>query len=177
MNTGADGADVRLVVTGHTQDGAGRVVSDQLIGPKPGLAADGWLAYVLWGVDKMPSLPDDGEFSYDKSTPPPGAVRLVQLDVLPGRDSPVLESDPVELEGIQRPSGHDTGGIHFTSTIDLLVVLEGEVTLELDGGRMVNLRQGDYLVQNGTRHAWHNFTDRRARVAVIVLGTDHAGFS
>jgi quercetin dioxygenase-like cupin family protein len=57
-----------------------------------------------------------------------------------------------------------------------LVVLEGEVTLELDEGELVNLRQGDYLVQNGTRHAWHNFTNQLAHIAVIVLGTGHTGF-
>ena len=177
MTTGPVAADVRLVVTGHAQDGTGQVMTDQLIGPKPGLAADGWLAYLLWGVDMMPSLPDGGAFSYEKSTPAVGAVRLSQLVVLPGTDQSAPKGDPVALEGIQRPPGDDSGGIHYTSTVDLLVVLEGEVTLELDGGKMVELRQGDYLVQNGTRHAWHNLTDRPARLAVVVLGTHHAGFS
>src|SRR5690349_14859904 len=117
MHTGPDATDVRLVITGHDHEGNGTVVNDQFIGPKPGLAADGWRAYVLWGVDKMPNLPDGGGFSFEKSTPPPGAVRLVQLDVLPGRDQPVLEGDPVELEGIQRPAGDHGGGIHYTSTV------------------------------------------------------------
>lgn len=177
MNTGTDAAAVRVVVTGHDQGEIGRVVSDQLVGPKPGLTADGWRAYVLWGQDKMPRLPDDGAFSYEKSTPPHGAVRLVQLDVPPRGDQPELDGDPAELEGIQRPPGEHSAGIHHTSTLDLLVVLEGEVTLELDGGKVVELRHGDYLVQNGTRHAWHNHTDRPARIAVIVLGAEHAGFS
>jgi Cupin domain len=167
---------VRLVVTGHDQDGMGQVVSDQLIGPKKGLAADGWRAYVLWGVDQLPSLPDDGVHSFEGSTPGQGAVRFVQLDVLPAGAHQSLESDPSELEGIQRPAGGHSAGIHYTSTVDLLVVLEGEATLELDGGKLIELRQGDYLVQNGTRHAWHNSSDRPARLGVIVLGAEHAGF-
>jgi mannose-6-phosphate isomerase-like protein (cupin superfamily) len=177
MGTGTDAAGVRVVVTGHDQGETGRVVSHQLVGPRPGLAADGWRAYVLWGQDTMPHLPDDGAFGFEKSTPPLGAVRLVQLDVLPGADQQETAGDPAELEGIQRPSGEHGAGIHYTSTLDLLVVLEGEVTLELDGGKLVELCQGDYLVQNGTRHAWHNYTDRPARIAVIVLGAEHAGFA
>jgi mannose-6-phosphate isomerase-like protein (cupin superfamily) len=167
---------VRLVVTGHDQDGTGRVVSDQLIGPKKGLAADGWRAYVLWGVDQLPALPDGGDHSFEGSTPGRGAVRFVQLDVLPAGAHQSLDSDPSELKGIQRPTGDHSAGIHYTSTVDLLVVLEGEATLELDGGKLIELRQGDYLVQNGTRHAWHNFSDRPARLGVIVLGAEHAGF-
>jgi mannose-6-phosphate isomerase-like protein (cupin superfamily) len=30
------------------------------------------------------------------------------------------------------------------------------MTLELDDGKIVHLKQGDCIVQNGTRHRWRN---------------------
>ena len=46
--------------------------------------------------------------------------------------------------------------MHTTDTIDYGVVVRGEMTLELDDGQKVHLRQGDCIVQNGTRHRWRN---------------------
>ena len=43
-----------------------------------------------------------------------------------------------------------------SDTIDYGVVVRGEMTLELDDGKIVHLRQGDCIVQNGTRHRWRN---------------------
>jgi hypothetical protein len=47
-------------------------------------------------------------------------------------------------------------GMHTTDTIDYGVVVRGEMTLELDDGKVIHLRQGDCIVQNGTRHRWRN---------------------
>ena len=46
--------------------------------------------------------------------------------------------------------------MHTTDTVDLDLVLSGEMDLELDDGAEVHLRPGDSVVQNGTRHAWRN---------------------
>ena len=47
-------------------------------------------------------------------------------------------------------------GMHTTDTIDYGVVVRGEMTLELDDGKIMSLRQGDCIVQNGTRHRWRD---------------------
>jgi hypothetical protein len=52
-----------------------------------------------------------------------------------------------------------------TSTLDLCVILEGEVTLLLDVDE-VALAAGDSVVQRGTRHAWSNRTSRPCVIAV-----------
>jgi uncharacterized cupin superfamily protein len=52
-----------------------------------------------------------------------------------------------------------------TSTLDLCVILEGEVTLLLDTDE-VALAAGDSVVQRGTRHAWSNRTSRPCVIAV-----------
>jgi len=45
----------------------------------------------------------------------------------------------------------------------------GEIWLELDA-EGVHLREGDCVVQNGTRHAWRNKGDRPCTMAVVLVG-------
>jgi quercetin dioxygenase-like cupin family protein len=45
-------------------------------------------------------------------------------------------------------------------------VLSGAVDLELDGGNEVHLSAGQWIVQNGTRHHWHN---RETEPCVLIL--------
>jgi quercetin dioxygenase-like cupin family protein len=164
--------DVRLVVTGHDADNNGRFVADRRIGPTPGLAADGWQAYVLWAVQPLPVLPDDGISAIDTSASGPGSVRFVQTIVYPqGTEAPTGTAEAL-TDLVKQDEG---SAMHFTHTVDLVVVLEGEIEVVLDAER-TTLRQGDYIVQNGTRHEWLNHTDTPAKLAVIVLDTAHNGF-
>ncbi len=64
----------------------------------------------------------------------------------------------------------DNPGMHTTETVDYGFVLQGELTLELDGGVRKTLKAGDSYVQNGTRHAWHNLSDTVAVLGVVMLG-------
>ena len=61
-------------------------------------------------------------------------------------------------------------GMHTTDTIDYGVVVRGEMTLELDDGQKVHLRQGDCIVQNGTRHRWRNPLPEPCLMAFISVG-------
>jgi hypothetical protein len=42
--------------------------------------------------------------------------------------------------------------------------------LELDDGKTVHLRQGDCVVQNGTRHRWRNALSEPCLMAFVLLG-------
>jgi uncharacterized cupin superfamily protein len=44
------------------------------------------------------------------------------------------------------------------------------VCLELDDGVETTLRAGDVVVQNGTRHRWHNRGAEIARVMSVCIG-------
>jgi mannose-6-phosphate isomerase-like protein (cupin superfamily) len=44
-----------------------------------------------------------------------------------------------------------TPSMHTSDTIDYDVVVRGEMTLELDDEQRVYLKQGDCIVENGTR--------------------------
>jgi hypothetical protein len=44
------------------------------------------------------------------------------------------------------------------------------MTLELDDGLKVTLKQGDCVVQNGTRHRWRNRLPERCLMAFVLIG-------
>jgi mannose-6-phosphate isomerase-like protein (cupin superfamily) len=67
----------------------------------------------------------------------------------------------------------DNPGFHTTPTIDYGVVLSGKIVLDL-GSVTTVLRQGDIVVQNGTRHAWRNPTDEPATIFFVLIGTKPA---
>ena len=61
-------------------------------------------------------------------------------------------------------------GMHTTGTIDYGVVISGEIWLELDDRAEVHLKQGDCVVQNGTRHAWRNKSVEPCIMAFVMVG-------
>jgi len=69
----------------------------------------------------------------------------------------------------------DNPGMHTTDTIDYGVVIRGEIVLELDDGKTVRLRQGDCVVQNGTRHRWRNPLPEPCLMAFVLIGGRRQG--
>ena len=60
--------------------------------------------------------------------------------------------------------------MHTTGTVDYGIVVRGEIVLELDDGKTVHLKQGDCVVQNGTRHRWINPLAEPCLMAFIMVG-------
>jgi quercetin dioxygenase-like cupin family protein len=79
-----------------------------------------------------------------------------------------------KLPGLADVMEPDHPGMHTTDTVDLDLVVSGEVWLELDDGEEVHLRTGDCVVQNGTRHAWRNRSSEPAVLFVALLGATRA---
>jgi mannose-6-phosphate isomerase-like protein (cupin superfamily) len=63
----------------------------------------------------------------------------------------------------------DAPGMHTTPSVDYAVVVQGEVMLDL-GTESTTVRQGEFVIQNGTRHAWRNTTDEPATVFFVLVG-------
>ncbi len=61
----------------------------------------------------------------------------------------------------------DEAFFHLTNTVDLIYVLDGDVTLRMEEGEVL-LHPGDCVVQRNTNHAWGNPSDRPVR----LLGRD-----
>ena len=64
--------------------------------------------------------------------------------------------------------------MHRTETIDYVIVLSGEVEMEMDNST-IKLKAGDVLVQRGTNHAWINRGTAPARVAFILVDAKPLG--
>jgi hypothetical protein len=149
---------VRRVVTGT--DAAGRSI---FLSDGPAFGGDEWAE--LWVTDPSRGLdavvePRDGPLSLE---PPVGGSAWRVFEVPP--DS-VMRQRFAELAA--SIPGMEADGFHRTGTIDYVMVLEGEITLELDVGSLV-LRPGDCVVQRGTRHAWRNRGDRPVRMLAVML--------
>jgi mannose-6-phosphate isomerase-like protein (cupin superfamily) len=173
----------RCVVTGQTDDGKSVVVADRQVEPIMVDLLPGTQFHRLWGANAPPTLPTDGT-APDQSGyfPPPGGYRFGFFTL--GPDSVTIPEDldlgsaladfDAKLPGLVGVLEPDHPGMHTTDTVDLDLVVSGEVWLELDDGEEVQLRAGDCVVQNGTRHAWHNRTPEPAVIFVTLLGAARA---
>jgi quercetin dioxygenase-like cupin family protein len=60
-------------------------------------------------------------------------------------------------------------GMHVTDTLDLMVVLEGEIVLGMPDGSETVVRTGDAVVQRGTAHRWRIVGDGSCTYWVTML--------
>jgi hypothetical protein len=145
---------VRRVVTGVSSDGRSIVVSDSLVeGSRSNLLQGGEITR-LWfdggtDADELGGVRTDWE-------PGPGEIRF-GLFTVPPRATAEPDAGLVE-------------SMHATSSIDFVVVLEGELTLIVGDGPELKLHPGDTVVQQGSVHAWANRGERAARAAVCLVG-------
>jgi Cupin domain len=172
----------RLVVTGETEQGKARIVSDRKVEPVTAAAMPGAAFYRLWGSDSMPTLPESGETpTYTNLFPPPGGFRLAVLSLGPDQEATMpadfdataaMAEFNEKLPGAAAAMDFANPGMHQTDTVDLGVVLTGEVWLDLGDGQETHLRAGDFAVQNGTRHAWRNKSTERCTLAFTLIGVE-----
>lgn len=172
---------IRRVVTGHDSAGRARVVDDRAVEPITSELMPGYAAYRLWGTDERPTFPDDGSPPRAEAYfPPRDGSRFMVNTIPPGEPVPAADVDTAaalaELErrmpGAMAVMEPDAPGMHTTDSLDYVVVVSGEVTLELDDGDRTVLRAGDVVVQNGTRHAWHNHGTEPCTIVGVAVGAD-----
>lgn len=175
---------VRRVVTGRDGSGKSVFVADDRVEPIR-LALMPGLEFVrVWGGDEAPPLPTDGTPPEAPAFFPPAGGYRFHFVTIPPEGSATLPADlDVEravaevddkLPGMMDHIEPDNPGMHTTDTVDLDLVLAGEMDLELDDGAEVHLTPGDCVIQNGTRHAWHNRTSEPCRMLSILIGTKPA---
>jgi mannose-6-phosphate isomerase-like protein (cupin superfamily) len=152
---------IRRVVTGHDRSGKAKIISDgaatNVKRPAPNTAST-----LVWCTDGAPADISVGESAEDMgaralgTAPPPNGTRFCVIDVPPG----------------------NAGVMHRTESLDYVIVMSGEIDMELDEGN-VKLRSGDILIQRGTNHSWLNRGRQPARLAFVLvdakpLGIGHA---
>ncbi len=148
---------IRRVVTGHDANETAKVLVD---GPATNrrTSKSGGVSTLIWCSDRTPADISVGEKVEDMGTrvlgtaPPPNGTRFTVNDIPPGR----------------------TGPMHRTETIDYVIVLSGEIEMEMDDST-IKLKAGDVLVQRGTNHAWINRGSEPARIAFILIDAKPLG--
>lgn len=158
---------IQLIVTGHTEQGDATMTSNATPAVVP-LAGEAVTARFLWGRDDMAEFPDDGRRPEEASAlPEPGGFRFSYLSIAAGANG---EYHDFIVRAMGELADESDPGFHRTPTLDLVVVIEGVLGLELDGGAEVTLESGDAVVLNGVRHRWHNRGDTTATIAAVMLG-------
>lgn len=171
--------NLRRVVTGRNRAGKSVVVQNG-VAPRivttetlPGLAL-----VEVWATDNVPQLPVapvDLTTTMKSFVPGPGGTRF-RIVQFPGASNRPFDQEAFRREYLAKAPGLaetmelQDSGMHTTDSVDYCVVISGEITLELDDGATVSLKQGDCVVQNGTRHAWRNRSTTPCIMAFVLVG-------
>ena len=127
---------IRRFVTGHDADNVAKVIMQ-------GSATNakhpnaGTVSTLIWSTDRTPADVAIGEDVEDLgariigTAPPANGTRFAVIDFPPGNEP----------------------RMHRTETIDYVIVLEGEIEMDMDQST-VKLKAGDVMVQRGTNHVW-----------------------
>ena len=173
---------VRRVVTARGPDGKSFFLSDE--------AAPRSLDYThipgmsntqVWATPPHPPLEltvRDPTLSATTVLPQVGGTQLMIVRFPPDTVMQGPSFDPVAadsenrawLPGLAERFEPQAPGMHTTDTIDYGIVLSGEICLELDDGVTRQLHCHDVVIQNGTRHAWRNISNREAILAFVLIG-------
>jgi mannose-6-phosphate isomerase-like protein (cupin superfamily) len=170
---------LRRVVTGKNRIGKAIIVQNG-VSPRvvttetlPGLAL-----IEVWATDEIPTLsvvPADLTTTMKSFVPGPGGTRF-RVVQFPGASTRAFDQEAfrreylVKAPGLAEAMELQDSGMHTTDSVDYGVVISGEITLELDDGATVSLKQGDCVVQNGTRHAWRNSSTAPCVMAFVLVG-------
>lgn len=175
---------MRRVITGHDARGKSVFVDD---GEAPRYVineAGGYGIGILWSTEEAPAIPvppGDPSLELVPYFPAAGGSRFLYVDFLPdsfaedaarrGVDAArATEEFFAALPGLGGTMEEDAPGMHASVTIDYGFVMSGRVELELDDGASRTLGPGDCVIQNGTRHRWHNRNAEVCRVVFSVIG-------
>lgn len=177
---------VRRVVTGVNAAGKAVVVSD---GPPPRshdfAHVPGMSSAMVWATapgEAIRAAGTDPTAGVTSQIPGPGGTCFVIVRFPPDAVLQAPGFDPAAADaehrlvspGIAEHFEPGNPGMHTTDSVDYVVVLAGEVWLELDDGARTRLGPGDTVVQNGTRHAWRNLSGEPVTLAVVNVGAGRA---
>ena len=139
--------NVRRVITGHDKNGKAVVKIDEVAkhvtSGRPGASSVN-----IWTTEGFPAN-NDGDADE--------GLRKVGTTLKSGTVFRVIEFSP----GVAARN-------HRTDSIDYIVVMSGEIDMELDGS-VIHLKAGDVMVQRGTIHNWVNRGTEPCVLAVVLV--------
>ncbi|MEO6717463.1 MAG: cupin domain-containing protein [Novosphingobium sp.] len=139
----------RRVVTGLDAQGTSCILID---GPVPQF---GGSSHMIW---RTPTIPADNSGSDDM------AVAYAMEHLHDGGSNFMFVTFPP----------HMGPHMHATDTLDYLVILSGQIVIQLEAGEVV-LNPGDLVVDRGVAHAWRNDTDQPATMVSVTVPAKPVG--
>ncbi|KAI1330939.1 hypothetical protein F5Y16DRAFT_319729 [Xylariaceae sp. FL0255] len=142
----------RLVVTGHNAEGLAIFKADHTIEPFLPLGPKG-SSFVLFDErSPIPASNTEDVVQRHNAIPraPSAGVNFCIANYPPGVNVPM----------------------HRTLSRDWCVIMSGEIVVALDNGEEKTLKEGDFFIQAGTNHSWHNRTDKVCRVAFMCMPSE-----
>lgn len=171
----------RRVVTGHNDLGESVILFDDHAQNVTHIPSwEGLYVTELWvtlesPVDNIGA--DDASLRPMRHDPDPhGSIfRLVEI---PPESTTKFNAAGIfqELGSTNKPSSEDSNRhptMHKTDSIDYLVVLSGEMYMEMEDGQTL-LSQGDCIIQRGTNHAWVNKSEKPCLIAAVLIDAKKA---
>jgi mannose-6-phosphate isomerase-like protein (cupin superfamily) len=172
-----DAKSVRRIVVVDEGDHS-RIISD---GPSVDVHTDparpGFFSVRIWVTDHTPvrlkNVRESTHLPHALEPPPAGSV--CRIVTFPPDESYGSKVGAREVQAFFAAMGSPTASTYCTEapnpymqktrTLDLCLVLDGEITLLLDKEE-VHLKAGDTVVQRGTNHAWSNRSNRACTIAI-----------
>ena len=148
--------EVRRVVTGHDASGKSIISTDEVLKPVSRGAGAGVVGCEIWSTDRMPiDNSREAEESQRAGFVKHDRPHMNFVDTGAGLCMRVIEWGP-----------GNPPFTHRTETMDLVVILSGEIDLECEGDEVAHLKAGDVVVQRGGLHTWMN----RGSVPCLMAG-------
>lgn len=171
MSNGHLDKRVRRVVAGLDAAGRSTIVEDSEVETR--LALPAFTVNDIWRLDGLPTRMDaldtlTGEVELD---PPPEGIVVLHATFPPDSelDRVTVGSSIDSLVGTDGNANDErVMGMHFTDTVDVLCVVEGEIHLVTETGEVL-LKVGDCAVNRGNKHAWSNRSDKPATLMAVMV--------
>lgn len=174
---------VRRFVTGLDDAGRSCVTHDDVVGNV--LPITGWPGAFISEIWTTEETPVDNSGSADRGAraiqhdPTPGGTIFRVVEIPPDGFGGGIDTEAAftAMGSQNKPSGDDQqqhGTMHFTNSIDYLVVIEGEMHMVMEEGEVL-IPTGSCVVQRGTKHAWVNRSGKPCVIAAILVDAKPIG--
>ena len=174
-----DWQSLRRIVTDNDGDGRSRILIDgaaaKLIAVEEAGLAEIWAADLQ--PDKLFDATDRLSVENLKLEPDARAVKVRWFTTPPEDQSKTaqeqeaaaafgfgaVEASHCRVDTARHPM------MHKTDSLDIIVLVKGEVDLLLDDGEAASLKPGDVVIQRATNHAWVNKGSETALLVAILM--------
>ena len=171
-------AVMRRIITGDDADGQSVIILDEGPSASAGDPDVGGLFEIWEDIASGPLDPKDHSDRGNSTAvlgPRPGNVQVrwfVMQPTPPGVLKPALDAATRAACATVGGEGHIIdqtrhSGMHETHSLDIICLLQGEVSLILEGSE-TRIKPGQVVIQRGTNHAWEAHNGPALLLAVLI---------